>query len=801
MGLSGLDSALSGLRVAQQQLDIISNNVANVSTDGYTRKILPQNTMAVDGKAIGARAGAILRNVDLNLERDYWTQVSNVTFNDVQATYLNKIQQFHGNPELEISVAAEVAQLKDQFAALADSPEDAFLQRTTVDQAVLVANKINDLSNLITEMRNDAQDEMSVSVTNINQKLAQIADLNHQIKFNKAVGKTTAALEDQRDKAVKELSEEMEVSFFIRGDGVMVVQTSSGVQLADERAEEVFFSKSAIGPTSAYPDSANGIYVGGNPAANPVAIEITRSGLNGKIGALIDLRDNVLPTQQALADELAHKLAVRFDAQGLRLFTDGSGGIPADTAPDPSTDPPTPVAYVGFAAEIQVNAAIIADNSLVQQGTVPTDLPVQQGSNEVIRRVVQYVFGDVNYQEAAGNVNLLASGAGQTLQNWLGVFSQNQVTGTSSMETFSSLGAMMAGAPNIFQPPLGPVTDQFSITFSDARTGLPAQTYIIDLSDIQADPDFIGLPNAGEQIAAAINGLYTTYTPAAGSDPLPPDAGFDVQASVNGYGQLVIESRANITIDATFAGGMGQDGLDYLGLTEGTYNTTDPYLDIQIGNDPPVRVTIEPGEDETDFLAKLDKITPVDAGVPGLAVEIDGVSGFLTLRPGDDINNPTFGGDIKILGGPFRTDGSGTIPGGIAANTTLVQALFGTNSPISSVGYSSPTATVGVNVTFRSQNLGPGADINTGIISSANLIDYAQKLVNRQSEEINAIEARSKDEASFRDLLQRRLLDESGVNLDEELSNLITIQTAYAAAARVVTAIGKQFDDLLAAVI
>ncbi|HEY8191905.1 MAG TPA: flagellar basal body rod C-terminal domain-containing protein, partial [Alphaproteobacteria bacterium] len=305
---------------------------------------------------------------------------------------------------------------------------------------------------------------------------------------------------------------------------------------------------------------------------------------------------------------------------------------------------------------------------------------------------------------------------------------------------------------------------------------------------------------AAHRIAAEINAQV-----AARIGGVPQVADLDIVASVNGYGQLVIESRANITINGTFAGGMGQDGLDYLGLTEGTYNTTDPYLDIQVGNDTPVRVTIEPGEDETDFVAKLDKIAAGDAGVPGLAVDLDGVTGLLTLRPGDDVTNPTFGGDIKILGGPFRTVNPlspdvlalDTTPPIDGSGLTLVEALFGTNSPVSNVGYSSPTAIVGVNVTFRSANLGPGADINTGIISSANLIDYAQKLVNRQSEEINTVEARVKDETSFRDLLQRRLLDESGVNLDEELSNLIVIQTAYAAAARVVSAIGKQFDDLL----
>ena len=76
MGLGGLDIALSGLRVAQQQLNVIANNVSNVNTEGYTRKILPQETITVGGNASGAVTSTLLRNVDLNLERDLWTHLA-----------------------------------------------------------------------------------------------------------------------------------------------------------------------------------------------------------------------------------------------------------------------------------------------------------------------------------------------------------------------------------------------------------------------------------------------------------------------------------------------------------------------------------------------------------------------------------------------------------------------------------------------------------------------------------------------------------------------------------------------------
>jgi flagellar hook-associated protein 1 len=49
MSLTALNAALTGLRIAQQQIGVISNNVANVGTPGYTRKILPQQAQVIEG--------------------------------------------------------------------------------------------------------------------------------------------------------------------------------------------------------------------------------------------------------------------------------------------------------------------------------------------------------------------------------------------------------------------------------------------------------------------------------------------------------------------------------------------------------------------------------------------------------------------------------------------------------------------------------------------------------------------------------------------------------------------------------
>ncbi len=798
MGIASLDAALAGLRVSQQQISVISNNVANVSTPGYTRKLLPQSSQSVAGVTVGVRTETIIRNVDLNLERDLWTQVSSVGELDVQQSYLNRIQQFHGPPDAELSVAAEISRLRDSFSALSDVPDDPFVRESVVNDSVATANKINDLADLLNTLRNDAQNDIEQTVNRINDLLEQVAELNDQIQDNTTIGRTTAQYEDQRDEAIKELSGLIEVSFFQRGDGVLVVQTNRGVELATEEATLLQFNPTPVSATSSYPGSINGIFIG--DPSQPSAVDITAADPGGRLGGLLTLRDETLPRQTAQIDELAYNLARRLDAQGLRLFTNRVGTLPGNTAPDPTTDPPTSVEYVGFASEIQVNELIIDNNELLRDGTFGAT--VQAGSNEVIRRVLEFGFGSVEYQLAenqdlATQVDLLNTG-GDDLQTLLGLPSSNQLLGGRDLSAFASVGDLITSANGALDDP----NDQFQITFEETRAGLGPDTITIDLSDA----DLVAGVDALDQLVNYINGLAGAVDPA-----------LNVVASAGPNGQLQINTSGSYEVDSNFGPtGIGQDGLNFLGLSDNAGAPVlpeDPYFDVQVGNNDPVRITLEPGDTSVELLNKLQ-------AVPSLAVDTVNfaIDGVLRLRAGEDFDNPDFGGDIRIVGGPFETSGATyasppatTVRTAIDDGVNITSALFGTYSVsggavvdepiIRDVGYASETnASLGPPVpttSFRQDFLGPQADISTGVIGSSTLIDFAQKMVNQQTQETILIETRQLDEESLRDALETQLLNESGVNLDEELGNLIVFQTAFSASARVVTAVDELFQELL----
>jgi len=806
MGIASLDAALSGLRVSQKQISVISNNVANVGTPGYTRKILPQASQSIQGETAGVIGNTVIRNVDLNLSRDLWTQISSVGELDVQKTYLSRIEQFHGDPAKEISIAAELSKLKDGFAALSDNPGDSFLQASTLNQAVDTANKINDFADLINTLRNDAQNEIGTTVERVNDILVQIADLNNQIKANTNINRTTALIEDKRDDAIKELSGLIDISFFKRGNGVLVVQTNEGAELASDKYTALTFDPTPLSAQTYYPESAVGLYVG-DPVTDPNgAVDITTHTPGGKLGGLLILRDTTFPKQMAQLDELAQKMAIRMEAQGLTLFTDAAGAVPTDTAPDPTTLPlPTPVTYVGFAAVMRVNQAILDDRTLLQNGTYGATL--NTGSNEVIRRVLQFGFGNVDYQQAENTdtntqVDLLNTG-GADLQSWLGLPSSNSLTGGRDLSAFTDVNALIASSNGT----LSATNDSFRITFEETRTGLGPDSIDISLTAAQLQAG----GNAAAQIVAEINAQIAA---------LPVSAGLNAVASVSSNGQIVIKTSGTIEVDATNpVNPLTQTGLTFLGLSENIgapIATTDPYFDVQVGNRNPVRITIEPGDTSAQLIAKLQAVT-------GLAVDTTNfaLDGILRMRPGNVFDTPEFGGDIKITGGPFSTNAASygtppaaTIRTSLDNGVNIASALFGTYTllgavvqnagAVHDVTYGSDTdASLAAPIptkSFRDSLLGPGANIQTGLIGSNALLDFSQKMINEQTQETVLLNARGEDEKALQDALQSQLMDQSGVNLDEELGHLITVQTAYSAAARVVSAIDDLFRELLNAI-
>ena len=390
---ANLSVASSGLADINRQLGVVSQNVANVGTPGYARQVLPQTSMSADGVGMGVRTGVAQRQIDLHLQRAALQQASLAAGLEVGADALAAIDAVHGATGAGDDLAGLVGRLSDSFTRLAADPASQPAQSATVEAAADLARQVGRLHDAHTAGRQTAHDALVADVDLLNTTLSRIGTLSDTIVQLRVRGESTADLENQRDAARAELARLVDVRAMESDTGDLLLATPSGLSLPTHSTTPPFSLASAtLNATAFHPG-------GGVPGITLGGVDVTARFGEGRLGANIALRDTAIPTLQAQLDEFALTLSHRFDDQGLRLFSDAAGDVPAGGG--------TPVqdGYVGYAGALTVNPAVVALPSLVRDGThaiagadaadfTPNPSGGPSGFAALIQRVLDHALGE-----------------------------------------------------------------------------------------------------------------------------------------------------------------------------------------------------------------------------------------------------------------------------------------------------------------------------------------------------------------------------------------------------------------------
>jgi flagellar hook-associated protein 1 FlgK len=298
---SSLYTALTGLQTTQSAMRVLSNNVTNVNTPGYTRKVAELQNVVIAGAGVGVKLGDINRNVDTALQSQLRATTSDFNGLDVTQQFFKRLQDMFGSPDSDSSLGAMMSDFSTSVSALTSNPESVSLRLDVVTNATRAAQSLNSMSASTQQLRQEADSQISDSIQIVNDQLTTIDKLNNQIVAAKIRGQPTGDLEDQRDQAVSKISEQMDVSTYVRDNGQMVVFTTAGRVLLDcDPATTTHSAASGMQAAISYPGSIDGIHVNG--------ADITNEIQSGKIAAQIKLRDTTLPNFGAELNQLATKL-------------------------------------------------------------------------------------------------------------------------------------------------------------------------------------------------------------------------------------------------------------------------------------------------------------------------------------------------------------------------------------------------------------------------------------------------------------------------------------------------------------
>lgn len=457
-----LFNAVTGLQTNQAAIQVTSNNITNANTIGYTRKVVSQSHIVVGAQGAGVQIDSVNRYVDEFLNKQLRSSGSTLGALGVSEGYFQRVQDMFGTLESNSSIGSSITNLAKQFEALAANPESSSHMQTVVANAVATARELNSMSKDIQQLRFETDKEIAAAIDIVNTQLEQIDGLNEEIARNQVLGVPTGDLEDKRDVALGNISEQMDVNYFTRSTGELVIFTLSGRTLLN--SDPVLLGHDAVSSMTSsftYPGVIDDIDLNGT--------DITTEIGSGRLAALIEMRDTTLPD---LTAEI-HALSTALRDEINRLHNEGSG-LPAATTLTSSR------AQAGTAATLTGATRITllnADGTEAFTAAVAAPGTLDAAGFAAAINAALGGFGGSSATEAGGVVTIDGAGLGVVISG--GTVDPGGGLPTTSVSDFLHLNDLFIG-----EDPLG--LDTAAVI--SVRSDIVADPSLLSRGALQLDP-------------------------------------------------------------------------------------------------------------------------------------------------------------------------------------------------------------------------------------------------------------------------------------------------------------------------
>ena len=696
-----LRTALTGLSATQTALQAASSNITNVNTEGYSRKDVTFSTNNLDGTGAGVNVATIDRVVAEFLIREIRDQQAIIGNLDVREQFLGQLESLFASPDNNRSITTGLDAVRDALEAFSVTPESSAAAFNAVNELRKMVLQIQELSENIQDLRLRADQDISRTATKINNELNIIHDLNTRVARSESLNQPSGEERDERDRAVKRLSETMDLRVIEDSNGLLTILSKSGRNLlsgsvvetaSHVSAVQMSASLSYLAPTDAgYPGGIGGIFLGTPDAVNGTN-DITAEITTGKLRGLVDLRDSVLPNIQAELDTLVQKLTVQLNAE----HNSGAASPPPNTLNGSQT---------------------FATGDLVS------------GTGAVGIVVINRITGDV--VEALNIADLSATAvdtAGEVATTIIGM--------TNASASFDSYGILVITADNSAN----------GIAIANGNS-----SYTVIQGETRNFSHFFGLNDLIVQENNSSD--YNSY---AASQVASSTTALGIAGNLTFKGNFT-----NSPVTIAYSVGQSLDTIA-TNITANT-NLANANISASVVNDGSGRRLVISDTDGNNF-------TITDSG--SLVSQIGLTTDNRSLSGRFQINSEIVKDPARLAHGTVSTT-TGVSPGDATAATNIAGVLsssqtFGTSGGIS-----------GVSTTFA---------------------DYSAQMLGLQAAQTNDARVELEFTTQFTQTLEFRASSVSGVNLDEELANLVVLEQSFNAAARIITVASDMLQELMDAV-
>ena len=333
---------------------VVSNNIANVNTPGYSREIANVVTNSYGGSDVAS----ITREANAALLEQVSSSTSQAAAQQAISDGLTTLAQTvddssstsstSGADQNGASPSAMLSNLQSALTTYADSPTSSSAADAVVSAASDLASSLNSASATVQQVRETADQNMASSVDTINSLLTQFTVANNAVVTGLQTGANVSSAEDTRDSIVTQLAQQLGVSTTVAANGSESIYTDSGVTLFQDTPRTVSFTAT---PTLVDGANGNAVTVDGVPitgANSPMPIQ------SGALAGYAAMRDTLAPEYQAQLDQIAGGLINAF-AESDQSAIPTLPSLPGLFTTSGATSLPSMTATTGLAAAIEVN--------------------------------------------------------------------------------------------------------------------------------------------------------------------------------------------------------------------------------------------------------------------------------------------------------------------------------------------------------------------------------------------------------------------------------------------------------------
>jgi flagellar hook-associated protein 1 FlgK len=321
-----MDISRWALQTSSAQLNVVSHNVANVNTEGYSRQEVVQSTRIPEDTpqgyyGRGTTLVSVIQKVDRLIMERISDKTSSQSYHETRLAQLRRLEAL-ANEAGELGIGGQITEFFNAWQEVANNPESSAVRQNLKDTAENLANRLNTLMEDLNHIESDLDTYIGGAVGEANTAARRIAELNDDIVLAEARGQSANDLRDERLRQVNELASILEINWFEDGNGAIQIQTGAGKTLVQSAypgpndADPLVF-----GPVDGYNES--------QLTWHGLVIDSAELG-GGNIGAWLKVRQEDIPDMKSFLNDLSNTIIWETNLQhsqgaGLDMFSSVTG--------------------------------------------------------------------------------------------------------------------------------------------------------------------------------------------------------------------------------------------------------------------------------------------------------------------------------------------------------------------------------------------------------------------------------------------------------------------------------------------